>query len=220
MTTPDEAINGLRAADQRRQGRVETPDTGPITAERLTEVEAIAHTIRAWNPSIIPGLLQTIRYTLGALALATPALPAEETQRRAHQRAARIDAFLKRWVDGDPVEARFVIGEQAITRPIAAPQAHRRQLRHLLHLVDLDSLSIQVMPEAVTTPGRLGQFALYALRGDAGREGGRLGYVETPVGAWYTTRAQDVARLYAGFDDMTAHALSTDESRTFIQEAL
>lgn len=220
MTTPDEAINGLRARDQQHQGRVETPETGPITAERLREVEAIAHTVRAWNPSIIPGPLQTVRYALGALALGTPALPAEETQRRAHQRAARIDAFLKRWTDGDPVDARFVLGEQAITQPIAAPEAHRRQLTHLLHLSDLDRLTIQVMPGSVATPGRLGQFALYALRGDAGREGGRLGYLETPAGAWYTTRSEDIARLYAGFDDMTAHALTADQSRTFIQEAL
>jgi hypothetical protein len=178
VSTPAEALAALRAPDQRNQGRAHTPETGEITAEALAAIEAHAVTVRAWNPQIIPGLLQTTRYAVGAIASARPAFPAHDVQRYAHQRAARVDGFLARWQGSATVgEAVFVIAEQALRLPLVHPHPHHGH-------------------------------------------GVRVGYLETPVGGWYTTRPRDVARLHHSFDDLTAAALSRGGTRDLIEEAL
>lgn len=220
MSTPSEALAALRAPDQRNQGRAATPETGEVTAERLAAVEAHAVTIRAWNPQLIPGLLQTTRYAAAAVVTTAPAIPAGEVQRRAHQRAARVDAFLTRWQDPART-AVFIVGEHAIRQPLTHTAAHRAQLRQVLNVADLPNVEVRIMPTGTPSPGRLGRCALYALEPAAGTgHGARVGYLETPVGGWYTTRSADVALLRASFEDMTTAALGADGSRSLILEAL
>lgn len=221
MSTPHEAVQLLRAADQRHQGRAHTPETGEVTAERLAAVEAHAVTIRAWNPSLIPGLLQTTRYAAAAVVTTAPALPAGEVQRRAHQRAARVDAFLTRYQNPGR-EAVFVIGEQSIRQPLTHAEAHRVQLRQIANLADLPNVHVRVMPSGTPSPGRVGQCTLYALEPPSpGLERGqRVGYLETPVGGWYTLRSADIALLRSAFDDMLKVALGADDSRSLILEEL
>jgi hypothetical protein len=223
VSTPAEALAALRAPDQRNQGRAHTPETGEITAEALAAIEAHAVTVRAWNPQIIPGLLQTTRYAVGAIASARPAFPAHDVQRYAHQRAARVDGFLARWQGSATVgEAVFVIAEQALRLPLVHPHAHRAQLRQLLNLTAHPRISLLVIPAGRAVPGRHGQMSLYALAPTEPHHGHgvRVGYLETPVGGWYTTRPRDVARLHHSFDDLTAAALSRGGTRDLIEEAL
>jgi hypothetical protein len=95
MTPSDVALRALRSPDQRNQGRAET-ETGRAMVDRLAALEACAMTVRAWNPSIIPGLLQTSRYAAGAIKTGYPSLSAEEIHTLACARAERIAAFLSR----------------------------------------------------------------------------------------------------------------------------
>lgn len=222
MTTPHDALQLLRALDQRHQGRAHTPEVGEVTAERLAAIEAFAVTVKAWNPSLIPGLLQTARYAVGAIAAARPALPPAEVQRYAHHRAARADQFLARWQNTAVIEAVFVVGEHAVTRPLVHRHAHRAQLQQLLHLADHPKVEVLLMPADPPAPGRPGQMALYALEPtEPGHgKGARVGYLETPAGAWYTLRTEDVARLHTAFGDLTAAALSPTDTRAKILEAL
>ncbi|MFJ4845990.1 DUF5753 domain-containing protein [Streptomyces sp. NPDC088733] len=214
---PADAIRGLHADDQRHQGRAATEETGPITAERLTAVEACAVSIRAWNASIIPGPLQLTRYAAAAIRTRVPTLEDGEVMRRAHARAARVDSFLRRWASLDHVgQAMFFVGEQALRQPLANDRAHGAQLRYLANLAESNPrIDIRIVLEGRLTPGRSGQFALYGLRG-AGLS--RLGYLESVIGGWYTVRAADVARLHSAFETMAEAALSPDDSRTFMTE--
>jgi hypothetical protein len=214
VSTPAHALAALAAPDQTRQGRAHTPETGEITAERLADVEAHAVTVRAWNPDLLPGLLQTTRYAAAAVVTTAPAIPSEEVQRRAHHRAARVDRFLQRWQDPART-AVFIVGEAAIRRPLTHRQAHRAQVRHVLNLTDLPNVDTRVMPTGTASPGRAGQCSLYGLE-----QGARLGYTETPLGGWYTRRAPDVALLLSAFDDMLKAALSADDSRSLLMEEL
>lgn len=220
MSTPTEALHLLRAHDQRHQGRAQTPDIGEVTAERLAAVEAFAVSVRAWNPTLIPGLLQTTRYAVGAIATARPALPHTDVQRYAHHRAARVDQFMARWQQPAIDEAVFVVGEQALAVPLVHQHAHRAQLRQLLNLSELLKIRLHVMPADRAVPGRLGQMSLYALEPsepDRGK-GVRVGYLETPVGGWYSTRSQDVARLHTAFAELAEAALDPTDTRALIQE--
>lgn len=215
--TPDQALRGLRAPDQRNMGRATDADHGEATAENLAAVEGLARTVRAWNPQIVPGLLQTLPYAAGAIKTAHPALPGEEIQRRALQRQERIRAFAKRWTEDQGTGyAWFVLGESAITEPVINPHSHAGQLEHLLDVAEtFDKVVIQVLPDYVPTPGRTGQFSCYELQG-----GQRVGYLETLVGGWYTSRPEDIARMYAAFSDMLGVAMSPSDSRVYIKEEL
>jgi hypothetical protein len=220
LSTPTDALAALAAPDQTGQGRAHTPETGEITADRLAAVEAHAVTVRAWNPHLIPGLLQTTRYALGAISSARPSLPAEDVQRYAHHRASRVDRFLTRCA-APGAEAVFAIGEQAIRQPVAHRAAHRTQLQQLLNTADLPGVRVHVVPADRPAHGRPGQLALYGLTPATGGErGARLGYLETPVGAWYTLRSADVARLYTVFTGIIEVALDADQTRSLISEAL
>lgn len=220
MSTPAAALAALATPDQSGQGRAHTPETGEITAERLAAVEAHAVTVRAWNPTLIPGLLQTARYAAAAVATARPSLPADDVQRYAHHRATRVDRFLDRW-GSQPVEgACFLIGEQAVRSPLVHRKAHRAQLQQLLNVADLPQVDVRVVRADQQVPGRPGQLSLYGLTPTGGSpRGARLGYLETPVGAWYTLRSADVARLHTTFGAILDVALDADQSRSLIQEA-
>jgi len=221
LSTPAEALNALRAPDQRNQGRAHTPETGEVTAESLAAVEAHAVSVRIWNPSLIPGLLQTTRYAVGAVTSGRPSLPSEEVQRYAHHRAARVDQFLDRWGNRpEPEAASFVIGEQAIRQPLTHAAAHRAQLQQLLNVMDLPKVSVRVLAASQPVPGRASHLTLYGLAGDSGKRGARLGLVETPAGAWYSLRSADVARLHTVFAGILDVALSADQTRSLISEAL
>lgn len=224
-----EALRRLRAPDQRGQGRAETLETGQVTADRLRAMEAYAVSVRAWNPQVVPGLCQTLQYAAAAIRMALPGLPTDEVELRAVQRARRVQAFYERWAAHvDTVGyAWFIIGESAICRPLTDSRAHAGQLRRLLALSEFPRVQLQVLPDDVPTPGRAGQFTVYGLEvgatapmPGAGLPGTRVGYLETPVGAWYTTRTEDTARLYSGFSEMIGAAHGPAETHEFIREAL
>jgi hypothetical protein len=151
-----------------------------------------------------------------------PALPPAEIQHRAHQRAARVDQFLSRWQQPAVGEAVFVVGEQAIRLPLVHRHAHRAQLRQLLNLSALPKIRLHVMPHDRPTPGRLGQMSLYSLeRAEPGHgKGVRVGYLETPVGGWYSTRSEDVARLHTSFAELADAALNPADTQALLKEAL
>jgi hypothetical protein len=214
-----DAVRALRHPDQRGMGRATTPEIGIVTEDRIDVIEAVATAVSAWNPMVIPGLLQTAQYAAGVIKMTSPALPAEAVQRLTRQRSRRIAAFLHRWQTLPDASAWFVVGEQALTQPLLNAHAHADQLAHVLDLAAQPRIEVQVLQQHVPTPGRTGQFALYKLEpGPDDEFGARLGYLETPVGAWYTQRVDDIARLHNAFCDMTDAALSQRESVEYLKE--
>ncbi len=218
----------LAAPDQRGQGRAETPEVAHLIADRLAAVERHAVSVRAWNPQMVPDLLQTVQYAAAVIQLSMPALPVQEAQRRAVQRARRVQAFHQRWAQhaSDIGFAWFIVGESALRRPLTRPCIHAGQLRRLLDLAELPKVQLQVLPDEVPALGRLGHFGVYGLQPSARAPepgelpGTRVCYLETPVGSWYTTRREDVARLYSEFSDMISVAYDFADSRGYLEEEL
>lgn len=218
MQTAEELIRQLRAPDQRGAGRAETADSGPSNINRLADLDAVAHTIRVWDSTVIPGNLQTPAYSEAVIRAAHPRMPAYEVRRRVLRKELRVKAFLRRTFDEDLWSAWFLIGERAITKcvhPDAGSEAHMQQLRHLLTVSAHAKINIQVLPEDVTVPGLADQFTLYRLDADH-----RVGYVETIMGAWYSTRPDDVAKLHSTFSDISGAAMRPTPTRQFIREVL
>lgn len=218
MQTADELIRALRAPDQRGMGRVDAAENGPSNINRLADLDATAETIRVFDSTIIPGNLQTPQYSDAVIRAAHPRMDAFSVLRRSNRKEIRARAFLRRTLDEGLSHAWFVIGERAITRcvhPEDGGDAHAVQLWHLKRLAAHEKIIIQVLPENVVTPALADQFSLYTLDEDH-----RVGYVETIMGSWYSTRLEDVAKLHSTFSDIAGEAMSPQSTSRFIGEVL
>jgi hypothetical protein len=214
MQTADDLIRHLGAPDQRGMGRVETGESGITNIDRLASLDASAETIRVFDSTVIPGNLQTPAYSAAIIEAAHPRMGDMEVRRRVLLKEQRSRAFLRRTFDPRLVGAWYVIGERAITRCIDF-DLHLEQLYHIKAMAAHYKLSIQILPDNKVPAGLADEFALYGLDGER-----RVGYVETIMGAWYSTRLDDVAKLHSAFSDIAGEAMSPTSSLTFIREAL
>ncbi|MFC8266997.1 DUF5753 domain-containing protein [Streptomyces cinereoruber] len=226
MTTTEDLIRQLRAPDQRGSGRIEEAEFGVPNVERLTRIDDAAKSIRSWNSRCIPGLLQTKEYALGLTEATNPHLPTMEVRRRALLKSARTQAFMRRTMTGELGMAWFLIGEQGIIHSTRDTNAHAMQLRHLLTVGAHAKIMIQVLPAHKIPPALSDHFLLWGLEEESADPDGpkvprqRMGYIETIMGGWYSTRLDDVARMHSAFSDMIREAMSPDDSRMFIREVL
>lgn len=214
----EQLIASLRASDQWGMGRVEASDAGPSNINRLADLDAAATHIRIWDSTVIPGNLQTPGYSGAVIRAAHPRLSHEELLRRVQRKEQRARAFLRRTFNNPFERAWFVIGERAVTQAVRLDDGgarHADQLWHLTRLAAHGRIVIQVLPDRVVTPGMADQFSLYTLDDDH-----RVGYVETIMGSWYSTRSEDVAKLHSTFSDIGSAAMSPSATRTFIREVL
>jgi len=208
------ALQALRAADQQGMGRV-AGGMGAEATDRLADLDSCTLSYRTWSPSLIPGLLQTDSYTAGAIKSRTPSLDPAEIGHRVTHRRMRSEAFLARRNSVSSL-AWFLIGEQAINRPLMNAHSHAEQLRHLLALGnDYANVIIQILPADTPIPVTAEPFTIFQLD-----PGPKVGHLESLIGGWYTVAMEDIARLSGAFSDMVGRAYSTSESRDFIQEEL
>jgi len=191
---------------------------GAAATDRLAMLDAASDSIRLWSPLLIPGLLQTTLYALAAIRSRTPSLPDEEAGRRMQHRLRRSESFLANFGAAGPSDAHawFIMGEAALTQSVTNADFHAHQLRHLLEIIDaFPRIRVRVLPDDASTAGTMEPFSIHALA-----DGPRVGHLETIVGGWYTTRSEDVTRLYSAFGLLGKHALEPDETRRVIQACL
>jgi transcriptional regulator with XRE-family HTH domain len=102
----------------------------------------IAHTIRAWNPIIIPGLLQTADYA--RVLYEATGTPDDLIEERVN---ARID-LQRKTLDRVPVPVTLlaVIDEAVLHRQVGTPEIMRAQLLHLAEMGQRKNVGIQVIP--------------------------------------------------------------------------
>jgi hypothetical protein len=210
------ALAALRAADQNGMGRV-AGGMGAEATDRLADLDASTAGYRAWSPALIPGLLQTGSYTAGAIKSRTPSLGAAEVGRRVTHRRVRCESFLARRTALDnQARAWFLIGEQAVARPLMNDFAHAEQLRRILALErDYPNIVVQVLSDDSPMPGTIEPFELFYLD-----PGPPVGHLETMVGGFYTIASEDIARLHGAFSEMTGFAMTPADSREYISEVL
>ncbi len=126
--------------------------------DRLLDLEAAAHHIHGWHPTLMPGMLQTADYARAAIRASAPALPPYDVEKRATGRTVRIDTLGR----AAGRTARFVIGEAVLRQPVGGPATHAAQLDHLMTLLALrPTLDVRVLPQGEAHPGLYGPFTVY-----------------------------------------------------------
>lgn len=129
----------------------------PSWFEDFFKAQVLAHTIWAWHPIIIPGLLQTPDYARVLYeVVGTPKGQIEE------HLAARID-LQQQTIRREPVPVNLVVvmDEAVIRRQVGTPEGMHAQLMHLVELGEENHVSIQVIPAARgANAGHVGPFMI------------------------------------------------------------
>ncbi|MEV5708903.1 Scr1 family TA system antitoxin-like transcriptional regulator [Actinoallomurus sp. NPDC052274] len=137
-----------------RQGRISA------AALDLASLEEDAELIRNFEPSVVPGLLQTPDYSRALMAVG-PARPLRNTGALVAFRMARQKVLAR----PDPPRYLTVISESVLHHPVGGPDLMRAQLRRLYEAGQADHVALHVLPKSTSAYLWLaGPFHLLSLR--------------------------------------------------------
>lgn len=167
----EELVEAARAA--RRRGWWDAPEfrahLTPAMIESL-QFDLAASTIRNFQPSLIPGLLQTHEYAAAILADLGSDLTEEIRSTRLEVRQRRRDQLASR---PDPPEHLLILDESVLLREVGGARVASEQLYHLLEQAQAGRVTVRLSPLA-----------------------SGAGYASLDLFTIYDTHDKDVALLY------------------------
>ncbi|MFJ2193708.1 helix-turn-helix domain-containing protein [Kitasatospora sp. NPDC087861] len=196
-----------------------TPYTAATMAPsmpRFLGVESAAQAIRAFHPTVVLGLLQTRRY---AQALHLLAKPIEETTSDFIQKSVDLRMARKERLHDpdDPVKLWAILYEPAIRYVVGDESTMCEQYEEILRLARLDTVTVQVLPQANRGYLALADFTLLDL-------GDRLPatvQVDTAgAGMSITDKPRDVGTFVRSFESLSRSALPAEATPGFLQQLI
>ncbi|GGM58455.1 transcriptional regulator [Longimycelium tulufanense] len=177
----------------------------------LVSFEADAAKIEAFEPILVPGLLQTESYSRVVHIAGPHATPPDKVDDRVKLRIER-----QRRLEGeDPLRFHAVIAEAALRLEVGGSAVMSEQLWHLVKLASAPNIRIQVLPSSVGAHSALsGNFAV--LHFTDPKLDPPLGYADDSVGGHIIDDQADVEVLMSMFGELSRIALSEPESVDFI----
>ncbi|MEV0391815.1 helix-turn-helix domain-containing protein [Polymorphospora rubra] len=169
-------------------------------------LEAAAHSVRAYEQQVVPGLLQTGDYAKAMIRSARPDITAEEVERRVRVRLQRQSLLTQ----DDPIEVWVVLDEAVVSRPVGGDEVMRAQLARLVEAADLPNVTLQILPfEVGAHAGMDGTFTIldFAEARDPG-----VVYAENATGGLFLEKAEELRKYVFIFDHIRAAALRPEES--------
>jgi hypothetical protein len=177
-------------------------------------LEESAALIRAYQPQVVPGLLQTEAYARAITAASFPSEQGEDSERRVALRLARQD-LLKRPA---PPEYWVVLEETVLRRPIGGPDVMRGQVEYLIECAARPNITLQVLPfSAGWHPAMYGMFNLFRFPDDALPD---VVYSEALTSAYYLNKPEETTKYTEALDRMAAQAATPDQTITILREIL
>jgi hypothetical protein len=181
-------------------------DVMPSEYANLIGLEAEASEIRAYEPELVPGLLQTEDYARAIIRLGRPGDTDAEIDRRVGLRMTRQQVLDR----DDPPIMRVVLNEGAVRRLVGGPEVMRAQLHKLADRRPRSNLLIQVLPfSAGEHPAMSGPFTILAFpeEGDRG-----VVTLENMASTLSLEQEDDLRQYVRAFDFLQAAALGPRES--------
>jgi transcriptional regulator with XRE-family HTH domain len=189
-------------------------DALPDWFEVAVGLEESASLIRAYEPQVVPGLLQTEGYARAITAASFPSEQEEESERRVALRLARQD-LLKRPA---PPEYWVVLEEAVLRRPIGGPDVTRGQVKHLIECAARPNITVQVLPFAAGWhPAMYGMFNIFRFPDDAMPD---VVYSEGLTSATYLNKPEETTQYTEALDRMAAQAATPDQSVSILRQIL
>jgi transcriptional regulator with XRE-family HTH domain len=103
--------------------------------------EGASSLIRQYQPSVVPGLLQTEEYAVEIIRALSPRVPSHTAKRALEARMERQELMRR----PDRPEMYFILDEAALRRRVGSGQTMVRQLDRLVELSQLPRVNLQVM---------------------------------------------------------------------------
>ncbi|MEU4482957.1 helix-turn-helix transcriptional regulator [Micromonospora sp. NPDC023966] len=175
------------------------------------EIEREATSLRWYDPTVIPGLLQTEGYARAMLSMGG-AMTIEEVEARVVARLAR-QAVLT----GDQ-RPQFVavLEEQALRRQVGDRAAMREQLAHLLEVGAEPNVQVRLVPAG--SPWHIGLGGPFILARLA--SGAELGHLDNQLRGQTVDGPNDIATLGRRWETVAGEALPCRQSARLIEEVV
>jgi len=192
-------------------------DAIPHRLDLFFGLEQAADTFRWYEPYLVPGIAQTVRYIREVLN-ADPTLGPDEIEKRIQARLDRQALITRRL---DPPQYDFLLDEDFLHRPVVDPKVMVEQLDHLIGLSELSNVTVRVVPyTAGLHPGiATGPFVILGFP-KTSRQGfsePETVYLEDFTGALYLDKPSDVGRYAAAFEDLKGRSLDEGATRDLIR---
>jgi transcriptional regulator with XRE-family HTH domain len=184
----------------------------PATLQ-LPQFESEATTIRTFQPTLFPGLLQTQDYAAAVLDIFGDALGGAAPDVRLAARMRRRAQLLER---PDPAAYCVVVEESVVQRHVGGRRVMADQLRSIIETSHASAAIIRVLPLARSAPSMLGAFTIF----DLGDEENAVLYREYVVGDEIVESPDDIRRYRQMFEQIWDNCLSDEESVRLIDEHL
>jgi uncharacterized protein DUF5753 len=174
--------------------------------------EALAASVRVFQPVVFPGALQTPDYARALFAARRPAFPPAEIEGRVAERTARGGLL-----EGpDAPRYRLVVAEAVLHTPIGGPDVQRAQLAHVAQVAQLAHVEVQVIPTAVGAHAALsGPFQIYEVP-----DAPSVVFLEAAREGIYLDGPEDVETFAVRFQYLREQALGFAESAQLIERAM
>jgi len=177
-------------------------------------LEAEAYAISTFEPTLVPGLLQTEDYARAVIRAASPELPAAEVDRVVKLRMDRQKILAA----DPPAQLWAILDEAVIRRHVGSPTIMGRQLERLLEASEQPGITIQVVPFAAGA--HAGMVSSFTILGFADTDGApETVYIEAPTGSLYLEKPTEVRRYEVWMNLLRGLALDPAGSRQIITSA-
>lgn len=177
----------------------------PTTCGLLRDLEAHATAVRSYEPTAIPGLLQTDE-TIAAIMTANSALSPDEADRFVQ---ARLDWQLASSRRSQHTEYDFIVTEGALRTQVGGEEVHQRQLAHLVEANARPNVAVSVVPfTAGALPATTPIFMVLSLPADYSRS---VLYSESAIAATYTDAPAEVNAHRGTFEGLKQVARPIEE---------
>lgn len=177
-------------------------------------LEQGASRLRAYEPQLVHGLLQTADYAAAVIRRGPSPRAEEQVARLVNLRATR-QAALTQAVD--PLELWVVLDEATLRRVVGSTATMAAQLTHVADLAECRAnVTIQVLPFTAGAHGSAaGAFTIlgFSWAADAG-----VAYGEYRTGAIYCEELREVEEHSLTFQQLCALALPPDESARLLRD--
>ncbi|PWR07867.1 hypothetical protein DKT68_17720 [Micromonospora acroterricola] len=184
-------------------------DAAPPWFREWISVERDATMIRWFEPSLIPGLLQTEAYARAVLR-GGGMLREPEVEQRVGSRMERQSVLSRE----QPPEFVAVVDEAVLRRGIGDRAVMVEQFEHLLQVTEQSHVDLHVVPaEAGMHAGLAGPFILARMA-----EGAEVAHLDTALRAHVTDRPDDVDNLQRRWESLRGEALPRRASRDLVRE--
>ncbi|MFB7114105.1 DUF5753 domain-containing protein, partial [Streptomyces sp. NPDC056291] len=178
----------------------------------LISLEADAKSMRTYQSTLIPGLLQTPAYARATIEVTRMDSQPTDIDALTQVRMARQSVLSR----PEPLELWAVIHEAALRPRVKCdPKMMKEQLQKLLDHASLPQVSVQVLPlDAPPHAGMSGSFAVIGFPETADFD---VAYLEHLTSALYVEEPAEVSRYGSAFERLRAAALPFDESADLIE---